>query len=311
MPLIYFAAGQHRWPAYRDHLAAAFAEAGVRAQVSPDPPADPAAVDYIIFAPGGGVEDFTPYTRARAVLSLWAGVERIVGNATLKQPLCRMVDPALTEGMVEYVTGHVLRHHLGIDAAIRRTEAVWHPEVPPLARERPVAMLGMGELGTACARALAGLGFPVTGWAGRPRPGGDIPVEHGREGLRAVLARAQIVVTLLPRTPETENLLDAETLAWLPRGAVVINPGRGQLIDDAALLAALDAGQIGHATLDVFRDEPLPAAHPYWRHPRVTVTPHIAAETRPASASRVVAENVRRGEAGLPFLHLVDRARGY
>lgn len=309
---VHFAAGRHRWPAYEAPLARALAEAGLAARVSPDPPEDPEAVDYIVFAPGGDLMDFSPFRRTRAVLSLWAGVERIVDNPTLTQPLCRMVDPALTEGMVEYVTGHVLRHHLGIDAAIRRSAAVWAPQVPPLARERPVAMLGMGELGAASARTLAGLGFPVAGWAARPRAAaGDIPVRHGREGLRAVLAVAQIVVTLLPRTPATENLLDAETLSWLPRGAVIINPGRGQLIDDAALLAALDSGHLAHATLDVFREEPLPPDDPFWHHPGVTVTPHVAAETRPASAARVVAENIRRGEAGLPFLHLVDRARGY
>lgn len=134
---------------------------------------------------------------------------------------------------------------------------------------------------------------------------------HGHEGLRAALSGADIVVTLLPRTPETENILNAETLGWLAKGAVVLNPGRGPLIDDTALLAALDSGQVGHATLDVFRVEPLPGDHPFWAHPRVTVTPHIAADTRPETAARVLAENVRRGEAGLPFLHLVDRLRGY
>jgi glyoxylate/hydroxypyruvate reductase len=129
--------------------------------------------------------------------------------------------------------------------------------------------------------------------------------------LRQALSGAEIVVILLPKTPETENLLNAERLALLPKGAVIVNPGRGAIIDDDALLAALDAGQVGHATLDVFREEPLPPDHPFWAHARVTVTPHIAADTRAPSAARVIAENVRRGEAGEPFLHLVDRARGY
>jgi len=133
----------------------------------------------------------------------------------------------------------------------------------------------------------------------------------GPEGLDRALSTAAILVTLLPRTPGTENILDARTLALLPEGAVILNPGRGALIDDEALLAALDAGRVGHATLDVFRVEPLPGDHPYWTHPRVTVTPHIAADTRTASAARVVAENIRRGEAGEPFLHRVDRVRGY
>ena len=119
------------------------------------------------------------------------------------------------------------------------------------------------------------------------------------------------MVLLLPKTAATENTLNAETLSWLPRGATIINPGRGPLIDDDAFLAALASGQVGHATLDVFREEPLPPDHAYWTHPRVTVSPHVASETRPVTAARVIAENIRRGEAGEPFLHLVDRAVGY
>lgn len=311
MPLIYFAAGAARWPAYETHLKAALTEAGIEATVTPDRPADPSSVDYIVFAPGGEITDFAPFTKAKAVLNLWAGVENIVGNASLTQPLCRMVDPALTAGMVEWVTGHVLRHHLGMDRHIVNPSRIWDPTCPPIAAERPVAMLGLGELGQACAKALTGLGFPVTGWSRSPKSVPGLASDHGEDGLARVLGSAQIVVTLLPKTPETENILDARRLALLPEGACIVNPGRGALIDDAALLAALDAGRIGHATLDVFRVEPLPQDHPYWAHPRVTVTPHIAAETRPNSASRVIVENIRRGEAGEPFLHLVDRKRGY
>lgn len=309
MTRIYFAAGARRWADYSTHLPAALAEAGVQAEIVTKAP-DPATVDYIVFAPGGDITDFTPFTRARAVLGLWAGVERIVGNRTLTQPLCRMVDQGLTEGMVEWVTGHVLRHHLNLDRWIRG-EPGWHQDAPPLARERTVAMLGLGELGAACARTLAGLNFRVLGWSRAPKTLPGIETAHGEAGLQQVLSRAGIVVTLLPATPETENLLDARRLGWLPPGAVVLNPGRGCLIDEAALLAALDAGRLGHATLDVFRTEPLPEDHLFRGHPRVTITPHIAAETRPYSAARVIAENIRRGEAGEPFLHLVDRTRGY
>jgi glyoxylate/hydroxypyruvate reductase len=303
---VYFAAGRTLWADYGTALHTAFAEAGLDATLS-DACADSAAVDYIIYAPSSPLQDFTPFTRCKAVLSLWAGVERIVGNPTLTQPLCRMVDPALTEGMVEWVVGHTLRHHLGMDRHIRNPDHRWDNTCPPLARERPVAMLGMGALGAACADALRALNFPVTGWSRSAKPG----CLHGEDGLTTALKTAQVVVTLLPRTPETENLLNAARLALLPRGAVILNPGRGALIDDDALLAALNTGHIGHATLDVFRTEPLPQDHPYWSHPRVTVTPHIAADTRPASAAKVIAENIRRGGAGEPFLHLVDRNRGY
>jgi glyoxylate/hydroxypyruvate reductase A len=304
--LIHFAAPA-LWPDYRDLLPGLLAEAGLQAEITTDP-ADPGAVDYIIYAPSAPLQDFTPYTRCKAVLSLWAGVERIVGNATLTQPLCRMVDTGLTEGMVEWVVGHTLRHHLGMDRHIVNPGHVWDPTCPPLARERPVAMLGMGALGTACARALTALNFPVTGYS---RTAKDIPGIPTTTDLAQALRGAQIVITLLPKTPDTENILNAKTLALLPRGAVILNPGRGPLIDDAALLAALTSGQIGHATLDVFRVEPLPQDHPFWTHPQVTVTPHIAADTRPTGAARVLVENIRRAEAGEALLHLVDRRLGY
>lgn len=314
MPVnVLFSAAPEAWPRWAPALEAAFGRRGLDVRLVPELAADlaPDEVDYIVYAPNGGLDDFSPFTRARAVLSLWAGVERIVGNPTLTQPLARMVDPGLEEGMVEYVTGHVLRHHLGLDEDIRRTDARWQPHVPPLARARKVAVLGLGALGGAVAQALAGLNFRVAGWSRRPREIAGIEPHAGPEGLERALSGADFAVTLLPLTPETENILDARTLGLLAPGAVVINPGRGALIDDAALLAALDAGQLGHATLDTFRTEPLPPEHPFWAHPKVTVTPHIASETRPETAAEVIAENIARGEAGAPFSHLVDREAGY
>ncbi len=310
MPInVLFAARAKAWDDYRPHLPAALAEAGVTAHVATDIPAD--IVDYIVYAPNSSVQDFSLFPRLKAVLNLWAGVEDVVGNPTLAVPLARMVDGGLTAGMVEWVTGHVLRHHLGMDAHILGQDGQWRADVPPLAADRPVTILGMGELGAACAQALVGLGFPVTGWSRNARPIPGVTRRAGDADLPAALTTAQILVLLLPLTPQTENTLNAYTLAHLPQGAVVLNPGRGGLIDDAALLAALDSGHIGHATLDTFRIEPLPPAHPFWAHPRVTVTPHIASATRPRTAARAVAENIRRGEAGLPLLNLVDRARGY
>ncbi|MCB2095337.1 MAG: glyoxylate/hydroxypyruvate reductase A [Rhodobacteraceae bacterium] len=312
MPInVFFAAGAESWPDYQVPLSNAFAEAGLDATLSDSAP-DPASVDYLIFSPTRGTFDFSPYRNCKAVLSLWAGVERIVTNPTLTQPLCRMVDRELTEGMVEYVVGHVLRHHLGMDTHIRGQDGVWrHAALPPIARQRRVVILGMGALGSAAGQALAALNFPVTGWSRTQKTIPGITCLWGEDGLRAALGRADILVTLLPSTPETESLLNGARLGLMPRGSVIINPGRGPLIDDDALLAALDSGQIGHATLDVFRIEPLPPEHPYWGHPNVTVTPHIAADTRAGSAAKVVAENIRRSEAGEPLLYLVDRARGY
>lgn len=306
MALILFSAPDRLWPDWAPHLHAALPGHQIVTE------ADPAAVDIILYAPTGPLSDFGPYRRTLLVQSLWAGVERIVGNATLTQPLARMVDPGLAEGMVDYVTGHVLRHHLGMDAHLHGQDGVWRTGlVPPLARTRRVTVLGLGELGGACARALAGLNFAVTGWSRRPADLPGVRCLSGSEGLRTALTGAEIVVTLLPLTPETDSLMNAERLGWLAPGAALVNPGRGALIDDAALLGALEDGQLGHATLDVFRVEPLPADHPFWAHPRVTVTPHIAAETRPVTASAVAAENVRRVLAGQPPLYLVDRGAGY
>lgn len=306
-----FSAPPRDWPLWRPHLERACAERGLAVEITGDAER-PERFDYVAYNPGGGLRDFAPFTGLKAVLSLWAGVESIVGNPTIHAPLCRMVDDGLRLGMIDWVSGHVLRHHLGMDAHILGQDGVWrHDDIPPLARERRVGMLGLGELGLACARALAGHGFDVAGWSRSPKDVPGIRCFHGASGLEELLARSEILVLLLPSTPATAKLLDARALALLPRGAVVINPGRGALIDDAALIAALDAGQVGHATLDVFRTEPLPPAHPYWAHPRVTVTPHIASETRPATAAEAVAENIRRGEAGLPLLHVVDRAQRY
>ena len=311
MPLnILFAAEADRWPHYAAPLRAALDEAGLDAVLSPD--IAPEQVDYIVFTPKGGIIDFGPFSRCRAVMGLWAGVEHIVGNPTLTQPLTRMVDIGLERGMVEWVTGHTLRHHLGMDTHITGQDGIWRAGVvPPLAQDAPVTVLGLGALGAACAEALARLGFPVTGWSRSPKDLPGIRCLSGPDGLTEALTGAHTLILLTPLTAETENLLTAPRLALLAPGAVVINPGRGGLIDDAALLAALDSGHLRHATLDVFRTEPLPPDHPFWSHPKVTVTPHIAAETRPASAARIIADNIRRDQAGQPMRFVVNRSAGY
>ncbi|MXQ09535.1 glyoxylate/hydroxypyruvate reductase A [Alphaproteobacteria bacterium GH1-50] len=312
MTLVLFSAPDSVWDEYRDVLPRAIARAGVEARIIRDDAlTDPTEVDYIVYAPSSRLKDFTPFTRLKAVLNLWAGVEAIAPNPTLKAPLARMVDYGLTEGMVEWCVGHTLRHHLGMDQDIRRNDAEWHPHVPPLARWRNITVLGLGALGEAVARALVDLNFRVTGWSRRQKDIGGICCLSGDDGLREALSSAEILILLLPLTDNTRDLMDRNRLALLPKGACVINPGRGPLIVDEDLIDALDSGQIAHATLDVFRTEPLPPEHPFWAHDGVTVTPHIASDTRPQSAADVVAENLRRGETGEPFLHLVDRSAGY
>lgn len=306
---VLFSAKDANWDEYSPSLHKAFTKAGLDCDLSRNH--TPETTDYIIYAPSSALQDFTPYKHCKAVLSLWAGVEKIVSNKTLTHPLCRMVDPGLTQGMVEWVTGHTLRYHLGIDANLAAQDGSWVQNVPPLASERPVTVLGLGQLGQACATTLASLGFRVIGWSRRPKSIPGITCQHGPDGLTQALNSAEILITLLPNTAATENTMNAETLAQLPKGARIINPGRGTLIDDTALLNALNTGHIAHATLDVFRQEPLPADNPYWTHPNVTVTPHIAADTRASTAAQVIAENIRRAESNQPLHHLVDRSAGY
>ncbi len=309
IPKILFSAPDFYWPIWEGRLTDALAEAGVAADLARAHP--PEEVDWIVYAPSGPLKDFSPFTRAKAVLNLWAGVETVIGNPTLTQPLARMVEPGLRQGMMEWVAGHVLRHHLGMDAHLAPKDRGWHNTAPALAGSRRVTILGLGELGVACAKTLRDLGFAVTGWSRSPKAVDGVRCLHGRPGFATALAEADVLVLLLPLTDATEAMIDAGALARLPQGAVLLNPGRGGLIDDDALLAALDAGRLAHATLDTFRVEPLPQDHPFWDHPGVTITPHIASATRASTAAPVIAENIRRGEAGLPLMHLVDRARGY
>ncbi|MFV0303079.1 MAG: 2-hydroxyacid dehydrogenase [Paracoccus sp. (in: a-proteobacteria)] len=298
---VLFAAPEKIWPDWSDAIGKACPEADLQRG------GDPAGFDAIIYAPGGEIEDLSPYRNARLVQSLWAGVERIVSNPTLTQPLARMVDPGLTESMAEYCTGWAMRAHLGMDRYLQ--DGIWrNGEIPPLARDRRVTVLGMGVLGGATAGMLNGIGFDVAGYSPSGRGPAGIPV---LTDLSQALARAEILITLLPDTPGTRGLLDAAALQRLPGGAWIVNPGRGTLIDDKALVAALDSGHLGHAVLDVFRDEPLPPGHPFWAHEKITVTPHIAAETRPGTAAGLVAENLRRAMTGQPVLYLVDRQKGY
>ena len=306
---ILFSANEENWKRYKAPLHDALDDKSLDYELGTN--ITPSEVDYIIYAPSSYLQDFSPYTKLKAVLNLWAGVEGVTNNKTLKVPLARMVDSGLTDGMVEWVTGHTLRHHLGIDKHIHGQDGIWRSYVPPLAKDRVITILGLGTLGTACGIALKRLGFNVRGWSRREKSVDGILCFYGDEQIDSSLMDADIVVLLLPDTPLTQNILNQHTLNLLKRGAFVLNPGRGPLIDDDALLAALETGQIEHATLDVFRIEPLPKNHQYWSNNKVTVTPHKASETRPITASKVIAMNIKRAENGQKLLYLVDRENGY
>lgn len=255
----------------------------------------------------------------KAVFSLGAGVDAILKDKTLPAdvPIVRVIDPDLTMRMTEYVVLHVLTHHRQqrrLDA--NQAARVWDPFATHAASALSVGILGLGVMGRDSARALAGLGFKVAGWSRTPKSIPGVACFSGAGELDAFLARTDILVCLLPYTPETHGLINRSIIRKLSRtgpfGApVFINAGRGKQHVEADILAALDSGELHAATLDVFETEPLAADSPLWRHPKATVTPHIAADSDPATISAYVLGQIRRHEAGLPLDNLVDRRRGY
>ena len=253
------------------------------------------------------------------IQSLWAGVDRLMSDATLPPgvPVARMVDPAMAAAMAETALWATLALHRGFFTyAQRQREGRWRVHAQRRADELRVAVLGCGRLGTEAARRIAQQGYRTRGWRAHAATGGaEVPpgveVHVGEAALWPLLAQTDIVVNLLPLTPATRGLIDARFLAALPAQASLVNLARGGHVVDADLLAALDAGRLRHAVLDVFHTEPLPPGHRYWTHPQVTMLPHAAALTDPRSAALVAAANLRALRDGRPLAHLVDRARGY
>lgn len=250
----------------------------------------------------------------RLIQSLWAGVDKLLADPTLppEVPMARMVDPMMNTAMAETALWAVLSLHRGFFTYGQQQQlGRWHQHTQRRADEVKVTVLGLGQMGRAVAQRLARNGYPVTGWSTRDAVIPGISVRHGQDALPGVLADAAVVLNLLPLTPATTGLFNQATLARLPRQASLVNLARGAHVVDADLLAALDSGHLSHAVLDVFQAEPLPPKHPFWSHPKVTVLPHVAAQTDPRSAAVIAARNVLAVRQGLPPAHLVDRRRGY
>ena len=227
-------------------------------------------------------------------------------------PVVRMVEPGLVAGMVEFATLAVLALHRDWPAyAAQQRERKWKALRVARAEERRVGVMGLGVLGQAVLEKLHGFGFPCAGWSRSARRLEGIECHAGEDGLRALLARTDILVNLLPLTPATRDILARGLFDALPRGAAVINLGRGKHLVAGDLIAALDAGHLSAAIVDVTDPEPLPPEHPFWTHPRIVVTPHIASETQPETSAGVVIDNIRRHQRGEPLVGLVDRQRGY
>ncbi len=274
---------------------------------------DPAEVDVVLVTPPVQA-DFSRMRRLKLAQSLWMGVETLLAEASVPRdvPLARMLDPHMTRAMVESAIAHVMAAHLHHDEFARwQRESRWQQKPNRVAADRSVGVLGLGELGRAVAQALLALDFKVRGWSRTPKTLAGIESFAGDAALASFLEGSEILVVLLPLTEKTRAMVDTTFLSKLPENAVLINLARGALVVDEHLLAALAQGRLRHAVLDVFIAEPLPADHPYWHHPRVTVTPHSAAITHPRTAARFIAENLRRLRAGEPLAGAVDRARGY
>lgn len=273
----------------------------------------PEDIEYaLVWRPPKG--ELKTYPNLKVIFSIGAGIDHLSSDPELPEgvPVVRMVEPGLTAGMTEFVLMSVLHHHrFMLDYAAQQRAHVWREieQVPPW--DRRVGIMGLGVLGSDVAEKLVALRFDVAGWSRGPKDLPDVTGFHGHAGFEAFLNRTDILVCLLPLTPETENILDARAFAALPKGAALISVGRGRQVVEADLLAALESGHLGGATLDVFQKEPLPPDSPFWDHPRVIMAPHVASMTIAKGACEFVIDNIRRHKAGQPLLHVVDLEKGY
>ena len=274
------------------------------------PGAEPA--DYaVVWAPPQDFLDAQP--RLKGLFNIGAGVDALMQlRLPTGVPVVRLDDAGMSVQMAEYVCHAVIRYFRELDVyAEEAQQAHWAFRRPRIRADFTVGVMGLGVLGQRVAQALRGFEFPVVGWSRTPRQVEGITCHAGAEGLSAFLGASQVLVNLLPLTPDTENILNRDTLGQLRPGAYVINVARGAHLVDADLLALLDSGHLAGATLDVFRTEPLPAEHPFWQHRRITVTPHTSARTLRDESVAQIASKIRALERGEPITGVVDPLRGY
>jgi glyoxylate/hydroxypyruvate reductase A len=270
-------------------------------------------VDAIIYADESDISDFSIFPDDTVIFSIFAGVEKTLLNKTIQQPLVRLIDVEMTECMAEWCTAHVMRYHLDLDKFIRPDKKEWkiYNKERLLANQINIGILGLGTLGSATAEKLNKLNFNVTGWSATEKKLKGVRSLVGSEGLIKILSTSDFLILLLPLTEKTKNIINSDSLKMVKTGTILINAGRGGLIEDNELLKALDSGKLSACTLDVFDKEPLPLEHPFWSHDRVTVTPHISAPTRLRSSIKSILINIDRLNKGLQPLGLVEKERFY
>jgi len=301
-------------PILANHMAGLLADKDLNVVVHGRDSYAPPAIDYVLsFRPPPGL--LKTLTKLKAVLSLGAGVDGFFADPEFPKhvPLVRFVDDTLSQEMAQYIVMHVLIHHRAqrmFDAAQR--ESKWRQILLPRRTEDTrVGILGLGEIGTVAAQHLRGLGFSVRGWSRSAKAVDGVKAFSGTEELDAFLAESDILVCVLPLTPDTRGILNAQTFAKVPKGAFVINVARGGHVIENDLIAAVDSGHLSGAALDVFQTEPLPETSPLWAHPKIAVTPHVAAISDPAAGVRSVLDSIARSERGEPLRNVVDMTRGY
>lgn len=293
----------------RDQLAPLLPGADLRCMAEPGNLADVVMLATVMLRPGLA----TRLPRLRLVQKLGAGVETIVRAPELgpEVRVVRLKPDSAAQEIAEFCLAYVLHAQRNVAAhEAAQCARRWDPLAPRETPATTVGVLGLGHIGGRVAAAFAALGFRVIGWSRTPKALPGVDCRHGAEALPGMLGACDYLCSVLPSTPGTRNLADARFLAAMKPGAVLVNVGRGDLVVDADLLAALDSGHLAGAVLDVFRSEPLPADHPFWSHPKVTVTPHVSG-WRVTGGMETVAENYRRLVAGEPLLNEVDRRAGY
>ncbi|MGI9423139.1 MAG: 2-hydroxyacid dehydrogenase [Hyphomicrobiaceae bacterium] len=302
--------GQRRAAWWKEHLSTLCPEGQF---VLFDEPMDKQTIDHaIVWKPEPGW--LKSFPNLKSIVSIGAGIDHILRDPELPSgvPIIRTTGRELSIRMREYVTLHVLRLHRRLpEIEAGQATREWRQIIEPPAHERCVGIMGLGNLGADCARTLAMIGFDVAGWSRTAKSIDGIMCFAGPSERSAFLARSEILVCMLPLTAKTEGILNASLLDQLPRGASIINVARGAHLVERDLLAALSSGQIGAATLDVFHEEPLPADHPFWDHPNVLVTPHVASLIDPVAGGKRIIENLRKFEAGETIDDLVTPGRGY
>jgi glyoxylate/hydroxypyruvate reductase A len=300
-------------------LARACAAAGIDCTISrrdaqdPQPAPDAPQADIaVVWRPPAAF--FTEQRQLKLIFGLGAGVDGFLQLPTVPVdvPLVRLEDAGMASVMADYVLAAALRFALHLERyRAQQREQQWHPLSPRVPADVQAGVLGLGAIGAPIAERLVANGFAVRGYARSPRRVEGVACFSEADGLEAFLDGLDLLVSVLPLTPQNRGLLDRGRLARLAPGAHLINVGRGAHVVEADLLALLDSGHLGGATLDVFADEPLPATHPFWRHPAITVTPHISGITPRAPAVAQIAQKIARWQRGEPVSGMVDRARGY